>query len=136
MSSPKHLTIEQARALRAKYPAWPRWTELETGDWVLHPLRGISIVHGSYECDGRLWVQSVAANQPNTDDTGRLFAAWSDTCQLLPTVADLLDLAARVGVVSMEYDGLGGWLANLNCAAAPEADTPLAALYAALMGGE
>jgi hypothetical protein len=23
----RHLDVEQARALRAKYPDWPRWTE-------------------------------------------------------------------------------------------------------------
>lgn len=128
--SDRHLNADQSRALRAKYPEWPRWTALEVGDWVDYDgLDRIVIGTEDYPTAGL----SLMIHRPNAMLSRDEYAA---DCQLLPTVGDLLDLAARVGVVSMEYDGLGGWLANLNCAAAPEADTPLAALYAALMGGE
>lgn len=137
----RHLDVEQARALRAKYPEWPRWTALEAGDWVC--------CTGVYRTGADVLICKVEHCWDGLrvlDDTN----GYIDHCLLLPTVGDLLDLAETLGRVDTsgpwtdeQYKGIE-YQAELYLHEGPihgrhvseAADTPLAALYAALMGGE
>jgi hypothetical protein len=112
----RHLDVEQARALRAKYPDWPRWKQREELDVLDSPTcsRG----------------RCVVLDLP--DDAECHLAS---DCTLLPTVGDLLDLAVWNWVVNLGCDG-EMWAARTLGPCWHEANTPLAALYAALMGGE
>ena len=128
----RHLDVEQARALRAKYPDWPRWTALEVGDWVDYDgLDRIVIGTEDHPTAGL----SLMIHRPNAMLSRDEYAA---DCQLLPTVGDLLDLAAWNAVVNLGCDG-ETWAARTIGPDWLTADTPLAALYAAVEavgGGE
>lgn len=134
----RHLDVEQARALRAKYPAWSRWTALEKGDWVDHPVFNRPALVDRRTPKGRIVLTTSSGHYPPAD------------CLLLPTVGDLLDLAETLGRVDTsgpwtdeQYKGIE-YQAELYLHEGPihgrhvseAANTPLDALYAALMGGE
>ena len=121
--SDRHLNAEQARALRERYPKWPRWGQLEAGDWVWcdGEERLVCLAYGGHKNPTIIHTTSPLPSTP-----------WNAAdCYLLPTVGDLLDLAAWNAVVNLGCDG-ETWAARTIGPDWLTADTPLAALYAAL----
>ncbi len=78
----RHLDVEQARALRAKYPEWPRWTALEKGDWVDHPVFNRPALVDRRTPKGRIVLTTSSGHYPPADCLLRGRPGKRDKCRV------------------------------------------------------